>query len=314
MCLREKKAFAKRKRESETQEAKRKYFLVFEGEKTEMKYFEAVELKRDLLGINPLIELCPIVRGHSESGWSNPQKILDKLLDVLKGKYTYGDIIDRIIDALYEYSEIANMESKDAIFSSLKNYTSSQWGKNVSDLVEGPDVAKSMLEFLNKENSVDGIFKNLHSKISTQEILFSKDIDVMCLIIDRDKESFTAHDKKDQFNYVVDKCKNNNFHLYLTNPCFEFWLLLHLTDAKELDYDELLNNCKVSSKYTFVEAELRKLMPGYKKNNPQAEELMGRVDAAIDNAELYATQIMDLKDQVGTNLHELFNELRENKA
>ena len=39
-----------------------------------------VSQNRSKIGIDPLIELVPIVRSYSEEGWSNPKKIVDRML------------------------------------------------------------------------------------------------------------------------------------------------------------------------------------------------------------------------------------------
>lgn len=77
--MREKRDFAKRSADSSEREVRKKFFLVYEGEKTEAIYFGGVVDNRDRIGIDPLIELVPIVRSYSEEGWSNPKKILDRI-------------------------------------------------------------------------------------------------------------------------------------------------------------------------------------------------------------------------------------------
>ncbi len=59
--MRESRAFAERTKALKSNEAKRRYFLVFEGASTEKIYFEALENARNEVEINPLIELVPIV-------------------------------------------------------------------------------------------------------------------------------------------------------------------------------------------------------------------------------------------------------------
>lgn len=72
--MRESRTFAERTRVLNSDEVIRKYFLVFEGSDTEVIYFDAVRSLREEIGINPLIELVPMVRSFSEEGWSNPKK------------------------------------------------------------------------------------------------------------------------------------------------------------------------------------------------------------------------------------------------
>ena len=72
--------------------------------------------------------------------------------------------------------------------------------------------------------------------------------DLTKYIIDRDRESFVSSSKNNQYKYVVEKCEEMGFGLYVTNPCFEFWLLLHFDKVFELDRDKLLENPKVTAK------------------------------------------------------------------
>ena len=66
----------------------RKYFLVYEGSETEAIYFDAISSMREDVGISPLIELIPIIRSYSENGWSNPKKILDRIIENLEESRT----------------------------------------------------------------------------------------------------------------------------------------------------------------------------------------------------------------------------------
>ena len=77
--MRESRTFAERTKVLKSDEAVKKYFLIYEGSDTEVIYFDAVRTMRESIGINPLIELIPIIRSFSEEGWSNPKKILDRV-------------------------------------------------------------------------------------------------------------------------------------------------------------------------------------------------------------------------------------------
>lgn len=104
--MREKRNFAQRTRILTSDEARKKYFLVYEGEETEQIYFDGVNLCRNEIGINPLIELVPVVRSYSERGWSNPKKILDRVLTDLKENekqiVSYETLLNWIMEYLHE--------------------------------------------------------------------------------------------------------------------------------------------------------------------------------------------------------------------
>ncbi|MDD4429731.1 MAG: RloB domain-containing protein, partial [Paludibacter sp.] len=53
---------------------KTRYFLTFEGEKTEYQYFKGVVDHQHELGINEIIEIIPLSRHYIEKSWSNPEK------------------------------------------------------------------------------------------------------------------------------------------------------------------------------------------------------------------------------------------------
>ena len=76
--------------------------------------------------------------------------------------------------------------------------------------------------------------------------------DVFGIVLDRDVKSH----KESVLKEIAAKCQERNFRFYLTNPCFDFWLLLHLcdvaTNATEAQKRYLLRNKKLSNKHTYV--------------------------------------------------------------
>ena len=73
--MRERRTFAERTKALKSDEANRKVFLVYEGAGTEVLYFDALKTRKEDVGINPLIELVPIIRSYSEVGWGNQKRI-----------------------------------------------------------------------------------------------------------------------------------------------------------------------------------------------------------------------------------------------
>ncbi len=104
--MRESRTFAERTRALRSDEAKRKFFLVYEGATTEAIYFDALKTKREEIGIDPLIELVPIIRSYSEEGWSNPKKILNRVIENLEedrtGRITYESLLNRMMNYFYD--------------------------------------------------------------------------------------------------------------------------------------------------------------------------------------------------------------------
>ena len=101
--MREKKKFAERSRILSDTEVRKKVYLVYEGEKTEALYFEAVDALKTELGLNPIIELIPILRSYNERGWSNPKKILERIIrnldETKSGKYSYESFFNCVFSS-----------------------------------------------------------------------------------------------------------------------------------------------------------------------------------------------------------------------
>jgi len=182
--------------------------------------------------------------------------------------------------------------------------------------IQAEDIEELVIKlniFLNEE-----IFQNqLEPFIKLQFSTYDPELDEVCLIVDRDKNSFS----KEQFEELKKNCRLNNFKLYLTNPCFEFWLLLHFDEVIEVDRIKLFENKK--SKYknnegifeeiTYAEVFLRSIIPEYRKNDINFNLTKENLQLAIYNSKKFETDINKLKDSVGSNLGMLFEELINRK-
>ena len=313
--MREKKNFAERTRISKEDRTRKKYFLVCEGNRTEGIYFNTINELKDKIGINPLIEIISIERTYTEEGWSNPKKILEQLLkdleEIENGKISYKTLVDKIIEIIMEDEKISSKI--------LKEISSEKMIENIKNDIESLDnivenveedcefllnmiIKKLFLTIEEIPNILETVLKNIENK----QITYSEDIDKMCLIVDRDKKSF----KEEQYNYVKEECKKKNFKLYVTNPCFEFWLLLHFDEVHLINKEELLENKRASSKVRFVESELKKYFP-YNKNKYNAELLIEKIDLAIENEKRFCEDIEGLKNELGSNVGLLIQELKE---
>ncbi len=313
--MRESRTFAERTRVLKSDEAKKRYFLVFEGASTEKIYFEALENARHDVEINPLIELVPIIRSYSEDGWSNPKKILDRIISNIEeektGQLTYESLLNRIMDYLYDEKILTTSKVQahalwgileDGCKKILKKYLND----NVDNLVED---CNKLTEYLNQESDVVNIVDDISDIICTSNITYDNGFDKICLIVDRDKESFLALPGNNQYDYVLQTCREKEFGFYVSNPCFEFWLLLHFDEVFELDRDKLLENPQVTAKRRYTEHELRKLLPGYSKSNYNAAALMKRVEMAIKNEKEFCEELDGLRDKVGSNVGKIIKEL-----
>ena len=313
--MREKRRFAERTRISKEDRTIKKYFLVFEGNRTEGIYFNAINELKDKIGINPLIEIISIERTYTEEGWSNPKKILEQLLkdleEIENGKFSYKTLVDKIIEIIMEdekfFSKISKETSSKEIIEDIKNEIESL-DSIVENIEEDCEFFLNMIikNFFLTIEEIPNILETVLKNIENKQITYSEDIDQMCLIVDRDKKSF----KEGQYNYVKEECKRKNFKFYVTNPCFEFWLLLHFDEVHSINREKLLENKRASSKVRYVESELKKYFP-YNKNKYNAELLIEKIDLAIENEKRFCEDIEELKDKLGSNIGLLIKELKE---
>ena len=313
--MREKRNFAERTKISKEDRTRKKNFLVFEGSRTEEIYFDTINELKGKIGINPLIEIISIERTYSEYGWSNPKKILEQLLKDLEeiedGKLSYKTLVDKIMEIIVEDKNFSLKISKKSnlkeVIEDIENEIESL-ENTVKNIEEDCITLLSIITkkvFLVKEE-IANILEKVLENIGNQQITYSEDIDKMCLIVDRDKKSF----KEEQYNYVKEECKRKNFKFYVTNPCFEFWLLLHFDEVHSINREKLLENKRASSKVRYVESELKKYFP-YNKNRYNAELLIEKIDLAIENEKRFCEDIEELKDKLGSNIGLLIKELKE---
>ena len=273
-------------------------------------------MKRDI-GISPLIELIPLVRSFGETGWSNPKKILDRVIrDVEEsktGSITYETLINRIMDCFIEEKLIITSKKQaDSISKTLKWICEEKLHKLLTESVDDIESkCKTIVELLQQESELINVVGDIAKIIKNSGITYSEGFDKICLIVDRDRKSFVSNPGNNQYEYVLNKCKENNFGLYVTNPCFEFWLLLHFDEVHTIDKPQLLKNKKISKNKCFVEQELKKLLDGYKKSSYKAEELVRKIDKAIANEKNFCEDLEGLENKIGSNIGVLIEELRK---
>ncbi|MGH1338804.1 MAG: RloB family protein [Aureispira sp.] len=124
--------------------------------------------------------------------------------------------------------------------------------------------------------------------------------DEFWMIIDRDRW------KLDEW---LEKCRlEKNFFVALTNPCFEFWLLLHLFEVTDFQEEQLLINKKLNKKKRFIDQYLNKhLAGGYQKNDIQPERFLPHLSKAIEQAKRFANN--DLLTELGSDNYKLLEKL-----
>ena len=131
-------------------------------------------------------------------------------------------------------------------------------------------------------------------------------------MIDRDQG---CHSEQ-QLIQLLFSCRQSGCACFISNPCFEFWLLLHVSDVKREyagDLEKLQNNERLSNKHTFISYELSK-KAGHTKDISEKKFIssyLPNIDRAILRAKEFEQDADKLIYKLGTNLPELFKMIRE---
>lgn len=274
----------------------KKYIFVYEGEKTESLYFEGLFNAREQLGIQSLIDFIPLerldgTRSNQREVVVKTQAFLDKILILQKSKesleqeiisYLLGEFnLEIIKDLIEEYIHFQNLEQE----------------------------IQSFVEALDELNQESKELENIISQIKGLQkmINYKPGYDEVCIILDRDFKSF----KENQYDEVLEICKKKKYKLGLTNPCFEFWLLLHFDDCLSRDIETIRKNPKINKKKRYLEIELAKLenLSGYNKNRLNFDDYIDQIPLAIQREKAFCQDLEKLKNHVGSTVGCIIEEL-----
>ena len=302
--MREQKKFGKR---SAAQNKVRlsKYILIMEGEKTEPLYFDAINNNKERIGISSLIQLVPMVRTISEKHWSNPLKLLDEFLrkkaETTK-HITYKTFIDCIIDTIYSDDTFNSANSgfdKVVYFELMRFYPKQKLNEYIQDIDH--EIETVLNHFKIWSTFTKMIESYIYQKIEEQALNLD-DEDKICLVVDRDPNSFT------QYNEVLTLCRDNNVKFYITNPRFEFFLLLHNPGIDSLDKNKLFTDAD-----NYLHVELRKLLGTYSKEKFNTKYFIDHIQDAINNEKNFCENVEQLENTLGSNVGLLLQELLDAK-
>lgn len=283
-----------------TMKVRPKFMIVSEGHVTEPRYFQALAEHREVSGISDAIDVVVLQRERFDAGVSDPVRMVDLLDDYMEalrsGRHTLNLMIEQMCGHLPspdpELRQIAkercaSMADKEgfvkdpgAVFAVLAQMCSEYYGKEIEgEPEELPD--------------------------------YREDIDRICVVIDRDRDNRGAG-KMDEF---LRRCARSGYAPYISNPCFELWLLMHFDEYDAMDRSKLLRNPMHGTK-RFTESELDRILHdmfnrGYKKTSFDAITFLQRTDEAISRSMSSCVDPYRLKSELGTNVGLLVKDLKD---
>lgn len=285
-----------RPEEANQEPPRRIAFLSVEGNETEADYFEWVQKYRSQLGIKTEVHVHPLKRAKSDT-LSAPQDVLELLeeymelreADILPNRLRMAIPAEYTDDFIRQYMEDANKLEQSR---------------------------KEEFEMLLRQAEIDLVYARFLKEISGENDIFG-------VVIDRD---YRTHSVK-QMKRIVTQCEEKGYYCFITTPCFEFWLLMHLVNVNEEYRGQLQNfreNKKESRKHTFTSKEISKRAGHAKRisENVFVKYYLPQLDSAIQQLEeCFSTDVDKLigtdetedarKGELGSNLSVLFELLRE---
>ena len=276
-----------RPEESSLIDPKRIVFLSLEGENTEVHYFNHLD---SCLMPNDVILKVEVLE-RADGSKSAPRHVYELLVE-------YERIRDGELSDELNLTQALSRHSPEAIEELIQ--------KSPADKLDDAEI------LICKDLQVEAIelqYRKFLKRIS------HGDRDIVAMVVDSD---FTNQAKRrDELIKYNTYCSDKSFGFYITNPCFEFWLLLHLSDvANEYKYRlvEIAENKrtgKSSTSHRFVAKEVSN-KAGHGKSI--CEEIfktfyLPRIDVAMTRAESFSTTWPEILDNIGTNLLDLFRKL-----
>lgn len=271
-------------------------FLSVEGNVTEQNYFSWLEKYREKLGIKTGVHVHPLRRGKRDN-FSAPAQVLELLEEYIEIRESdiLPDRMRKVIPTKYT----------DAF---------------VQQYMKDPDSVdkdkKEQFEMLLKQVGIDLEYQFFVKEYQGQDDLFG-------VVIDRDYNTHTVM----QLNEIRKQCIEKGYHFFITTPCFEFWLLLHLVDVKKQykgDMQKFRDNEKKTNKHTFTSFQVSEHAGHSKKISEKIfrQYYLNHIDYAISQTKKsFSTDVEELigtdetedskKEKLGSNLPELFKLLRE---
>jgi hypothetical protein len=255
-------------------------YLSVEGNVTEKEYFECLTRCRRRLGINSKITVEVLHRKDTNSAPKH------------------------VVELLEEYVELRNTNEEIETSDLPQLFRQNHSSEEVKDYLEGrmdQDHSKAFSEELRLLGFDISYIKYLKT--------YENEYDEFGIVIDRDKNT---HSEKNMLD-CIGHCREKKYLCYISNPCFEFWLLLHLCDVKiELaDHLEDINeNVKVSRHHTFVSNEVSKRANHGKGNLNFEANYLDKISSAVERAKGFPDSEEELVNNIGTNIWKLVEKLK----
>lgn len=273
-------------REDETQKIipEKRVFLSVEGNVTEKEYFNGLSKSREKIGINAKVDVEVLRRGKKDTN-SAPQQVIELLEEYIRlREQNEDDILQEVSDQFKEHFSL----------DFIKQF--------LEDPAKLPKKQRNLFATELKKIGYDINYRKYLRK-------YNDKLDEFAILIDRDMQT---HSESNMFE-CIKYCRDNGYKCYIANPCFEFWLLMHLVDI-EVEFgnqlDKIKENKKVSEQHTFVSKEVSDRAHHGKSGINFIRNYLPYIDKAVIQAKKFPDDENELVNSIGCNLWRLIEELK----
>lgn len=213
-----------------------------------------------------------------------------------------------------EFFRLSNTKEKEKVFvlAFEGNETEEKYFTDFKDNLKFNDDIISL--HLLKRDKIDNnsapnhVFKKLMKEARNEYNFGNKD--ELWMIIDRDRWK--------NIPQIIEDCKQlKNMFVAVSNPCFEFWLLLHIKNINEYTEKELqliFTNKKVNRKKNYIDSKISEILGFYNKSNLKTDEFLPYIDNAIKQAKELDNAHEDYPTKLGSHVYKLIEKISINPS
>lgn len=273
-----------RENDNQKEDIQKIIFLSVEGNKTEKEYFEGISKHRTHLGITPKVNVEVLKRQNKDTKSAPLQ----------------------VVELLEEYLRLREIGDEDLIKEIPKEFIEHYGLEFIKKYLENPDNIPK-----NKRNEFNTDLLKIGYNTSYRKYLrkYNHDLDEFAILIDRDVQTHSEVNMENIIHY----CRKKGYQCFIANPCFEFWLLLHLSDVKteySEDLAKIKENAKVSGNHTFVSKEVSNKANHGKNKIHFEKNYLPHVDVAINRAKKFASDESELIHNIGCNIWKMLESMK----
>jgi len=211
-----------------------------------------------------------------------------------------------------EYTEEELDPKKVIIISCEGSNTEPAYFKAIKEKLSEYISALIKIEIVPKESGASepkDIVCNLDDFLHTEYDYKYEYDDELWVVWDREK----VDARKKNILKILPECREKNYNIAMTNPLFEFWLLLHIDDITKYDNEILFINDwdTPSKKRRYIDKKLSNILTnGYNKKNFNRDIVTKEnIDKALEQEKLFETEVERIMDNLGSNIGDLIRSI-----